>query len=382
MNKSLRTWIEIDTKALAHNYHFFRKRISSKTKLLAVTKSNAYGHSLVDYAKLMSRLGVDYLGVDSIVEALKLRQNKITKPILVLGYTLPVFYNQAIKQKIILSISSLEQLNHLEKFTKTKKGLLKIHLKIDTGMHRQGFLLADLPEALTRLTKLKTKIKIEGIYSHLAAPAEAKYKSATKKQIANFETAIRLTSEAGFSKLIRHLSATGGTLYWPKTHFDLVRIGIGLYGYLPGGNLQTKKLPNLKPVLTWKTIISEIKNVPKGERIGYSFTAKLKRNSRLAILPIGYWHGYPRLLSDQAEVLIQGKRAKLIGRVSMDMLIIDVTDIKNCQVGDEVILLGPKLKATELADKIKTTHYEILTRINPLIKKIMCNDRLKINYFS
>lgn len=369
MNHRLRTWIEIDTKALTHNYHFFRSWLKPQTKLLAVTKSNAYGHSLIDYAQLMSKLGADYLGVDSIVEALTLRQNKITKPILVLGYTLPAFYIQAAKQKIILSLSSLEQLNHLEKFAQSTKNPLTIHLKIDTDMHRQGLSLVDLPAALSRLAKLKTKIKVAGIYSHLAAPAELKFKSATQKQIANFQTALKLAAKAGFPNLLRHLAATGGTLYWPEAHFDLVRVGIGLYGYLPGDNLKTKRPIYLKPALTWKTIISEIKTVAKGESVGYSFTAKLKRDSRLAILPIGYWHGYPRLLSNQGEALINGKRAKLIGRVSMDMLIIDVTDIKNCQVGDEVILLGPQLSPQELAQKTNTTHYEILTRINPLIKK-------------
>ena len=338
-------------------------------KLLAVTKSNAYGHSLVDYAKLMSKLGADYLGVDSIVEALTLRQAKITKPILVLGYSLSAFYSQAAKQKIILSLSSFDQLNDLEKFARTTRTPLAIHLKIDTGMHRQGFSLIDLPEALARLTKIKASIKVSGIYSHLAAPAELKFKSATQKQIANFHTAVRLAAEAGFSNLIRHLSATGGTLYWPEAHFDLVRVGIGLYGYLPGDDLKTKRPVNLKPALTWKTIISEIKAVPKGESVGYSFNAKLKRDSRLAILPIGYWHGYPRLLSNQGEVLINGQRAKLIGRVSMDMLIIDVPDLKNCRCGDEAIFLGPQLSPQELAQKTGTTHYEILTRINPLIKK-------------
>lgn len=369
MQDKLRTWIEIDTKALTHNYRFFRSWLKPQTKLLAVTKSNAYGHSLVDYAKLMSQLGADYLGVDSIVEALTLRQAKIKKPTLVFGYTLPAFYSQAAKQKIILSLSSLEQLGHLEKFARTTKTPLVIHLKIDTGMHRQGLSLADLPDALGRLAKIKSKIKVAGIYSHLATPAEPKFKSATQKQIANFQAAIELAEATGFTNLIRHLSATGGTLYWPEAHFDLVRIGIGLYGYLPGDNLKTKRPINLKPALTWKTIISEIKSVPKGENVGYSFTAKLKRDSHLAILPIGYWHGYPRLLSNQSEVLINGQRAKLIGRVSMDMLIVDVTDIKNCRVGDEVILLGPKLSPLELAQKTGTTHYEILTRINPLIKK-------------
>jgi alanine racemase len=365
---NLRTWIEVDTRAVRHNYQVFRRLIGKKVQLAAVVKSNSYGHNLLEYSKLLTGLGADILAVDSMTEALALRAQKISSPILVLGYTLPEFFLKAAQKKITLSLSSDNQIDLVAKFIKTSRTALHFHLKVDTGMHRQGWQLKDFSGALAKLKKMGPKIKIDGIYSHLAAPAENKFDQETKRQIKTFHQAVTLAEQHGFSGLTRHLAATGGTLYWPEAHFDLVRVGIGLYGYLPGGDKKTSL--KLKPALTWKTIVSEIKTVPKGDSVGYSFSEKLKQDSLLAILPVGYWHGYPRLLSGQSEVLVAGQRAKIVGRVSMDMLIVDVTKIKNCRAGTEVILLGESLTPEELASQSQTSHYEIITRLNPLIKKI------------
>jgi len=370
----LRTWIEIDTKALLHNYRVFRD-LAGDRKLLAVVKSNAYGHNIIEASKVFVKAGADYLGVDSMTEALTLRHEGIKKPILVLGYTLPEYLTVASQKKIILSLSSFDQIGVLKKFaTSHPRQHISLHLKIDTGMHRQGFQLREFPALIKELKDLPPTIKIEGLYSHLAGPAEKKFQAKTKKQIEIFQVAKNLLVEAGFTKLLSHLGATGSTFNYPDLPVEMVRIGIGLYGYYPSDEVAKTSLKHknlrLKPALVWKTIVSEIKEVNKNESVSYSFTKKLKRDSKLAILPIGYWHGYPRALSNLGQVMIKNQRARVVGRVCMDMIIVDITDHRQVKVGDEVTLLGDKISAEEFANWAKTSNYEVITRLNPLIKKI------------
>jgi alanine racemase len=191
-------------------------------------------------------------------------------------------------------------------------------------------------------------------------------------------------SRAGFSGFLKHAASSGGAIFYPESHFDMVRIGMGLYGYLPinskfpacaGRQIPNSKFLSLKPVLTWKTVVGEIKEIPKGEYIGYDLTEKTKNKTKIAVLPVGYWHGYDRGLSGVGEVLIGGKRRRVLGRVSMDMVVVDVSNPPLVKVGDEVVLVGKQgkeaIRADELAQKIKTSHYEFLTRINPLIKRLV-----------
>ncbi|TSC67067.1 MAG: alanine racemase [Parcubacteria group bacterium Gr01-1014_73] len=363
----LRTWIEVDCLAIEKNYKLFRSLIVPKTKLLAVVKSNAYGHGLVDFTKELERLGVDWFGVDSIVEGLALRREGIKTPILVLGYTLPDKFKEAAAHNISLTVSSFETLKVLQKSHFSKP--LKIHIKVDTGMHRQGFLLKDLPKVL------KSKVKPEGLYTHFAMAKNPAFPEYTKKQIAEFEKWRTAFKKIGLSPVC-HAAATAGTMIFPEAHFDMVRIGIGLYGLWPAKEIElyfASRL-TLTPVLSWKTIISEIKKLPKGAKIGYDCVETLQKDSRVAICPIGYWHGYPRALSGIGFVLIHGRRAKILGRVSMDMIAVDVSDITAAKVSDEVVLIGPqekeKITVNELANLSDTSHYEFVTRLNPLIKRI------------
>ncbi len=363
---TLRTWIEVDKKAIYHNIEEFRKIIKPSIKLMAVVKSNAYGHGLVDFAKTAEN-HVDWFGVDSITEGLKLRQKGLKKPILVLGYTLPSRVEDAAKNDISLTISTLDALKHLALF----KNPPKIHIKIDTGMYRQGFFLKDLPRVIKLLKKFK--ISPDGIYTHLAAAKDRLYPSYSFKQIEDFKKADELFKKARFKNYLRHIAASAGTILYPEAHFDLVRIGIGLYGMFPTRESKIQTEVNLKPALTWKSIISEIKNVPKDAYIGYDLTEKTSRASKIAVVPIGYWHGFDRGFSNCGEVLINGKRCKVLGRVNMDMTVIDVSNVPNVKIGDEAIILGnskkEKITAEDMALKIGTTNYEIVTRINPLIRR-------------
>jgi alanine racemase len=352
---------------------------------MAVVKSNAYGHGFAGYPLLMQKFGVDFFGVDSITEALTLRKNGIKKPILVLGYTMAENFDEARKNGISITISSFEQLEKISRLfasgdiarndKKGKGNELNIHIKIDTGMHRQGFQLDEVKKVALFIKKNLPQIKFEGIYTHFAAAKNPSFPADTNKQIEQFEKAVETIKSFG-SKPIKHAAATSGTIVFPKAHFDMVRIGIGMMGLWPSYETKAcyEEKIKLKTALCWKTIVSEIKYIKKGESIGYDFTENLDRDSKVAILPIGYWHGYKRDLSSIGHVLIKGKRAKILGRISMDMIVIDVTDVKNIKICDEVVLLGKdgkeEVTAYELALLADTSWYEIITQINPLIKRI------------
>jgi len=399
--KGLRTWIEVNKSALKNNYAVFRKLIKPDCKLMAIAKSNAYGHGLVQYAETMQELGADWIGVDSITEASRLRKEGIALPILVLGYTLPDNFAEAADNNISLTISSFESLEALKRFfanaqndkkkMETEGCKLKIHLKIDTGMHRQGFQGAEVEKVCKLIQEINNyssnevrssqplasnnKITVEGIYTHFAAAKDPDYPAETEKQLEQFREAVKTVESFGF-RPIRHAAATGGTIVFPESHFDLVRIGIGLMGLWPSSETRRafEDKFTLSPALEWKTVVSEINEIPAGERIGYDFTEVLSRPSKIAILPIGYWHGYRRDLSGVSLVLINGRKAKVLGRVSMDMIVVDVTEIGDTKVGDEVILLGKsgneEISAYDLAKLSNTSWYETITQINPLIKKI------------
>jgi alanine racemase len=372
-NKSkvkLRTWLEINKKAAAQNYKVFRNMIKPETKLMAIVKSNAYGNELVGFSKMQDEFGADAFGVDSITEGLALREAGITKPILVLGYTIHSNVRIASEKNISITLSNFEALEFLVK----EKIPVKVHIKIDSGMHRQGFFPKDAKKVADILKKFPF-IKVEGVYTHFASAKNPSFSADTDQQAAEFKLAADIFEKAGF-RFLKHASATSGALLFPNYHFDMVRIGIGLSGLWPAKEVERALGKNIKlsPVLSWKTIIAEIKTVPKGDRIGYNFTETFHKDTKIAICPIGYWHGFPRSLSSVGHVLVSGKRARVLGRVSMDMITLDVSDIKNAKVGDEAALIGKmgtnEITADEMAAHADTSSYEIVTRINPKIQRV------------
>ncbi len=374
----LRTWIEVDRKAVKYNFGVFKKLVSKNTKLMAVVKSNAYGHGLVDFSKEMEMLGADFIGVDSMTEARALRREGITLPILVLGYTMPELFAEAAKDDISLTVSTFESLTAIAQAQLQKP--LKIHIKIDTGMHRQGFLLEDLPKILgllkSKILNHKSpSILIEGLYTHFAAAKNPAFPKDTRDQLTEFKKWIDSFHAAGLKPII-HAAATAGTMLFPESHFDMVRIGIGLYGLWPATEVREyfRKKIVLKPALTWKSFITEIKHLPRGSRIGYDLTEMLYKDSVVAVVPIGYWHGYPRSLSSIGRVVMKGEECRILGRVSMDMLTIDITDVAHPKAGDEVLIMGGEdelpVSAAGLARSLDASWYEVITRLNPLIKRL------------
>jgi len=401
VQKSVRTWIEIDKEALEHNLKELLKLIPRRTRFMAVIKSNAYGHGLVQVAKQLTKFRIRNLesanrklnskfqslnsrlwfGVDSIVEALRLREEGIDNPILVLGSTLPNRIREAAERDIIITVSNFESLRALI----GAKERPIFHIKIDTGMHRQGFFPYEVP----RLIKLLKRFGLspQGVFTHFAAAKDIAYPTYTLEQFGKFQDVVSKFKRAGFKNLIRHAAASGGTLLFPQTHLDMVRVGMSLYGYFPSpeAKIQFDRKISLRPVLSWKTMVSEIKEIPSGSYVGYDLTERVSRHTKMAVLPVGYWHGYDRGLSSIGQVLVGGKRRRVLGRISMDMMSVDITDIpgslklqissSKIKAGDEVVLIGKQGKdiifADELALKIGTSQYEFLTRINPLIERII-----------
>ena len=370
---SLRTWIEIDSRAARANYDTFRKVIGDKVKLWVVVKSNAYGHGLFAFSGLMEKFGIDGFCVDSVVEGIALREAGIKKSILVLGSTLPGRYGEAKKNNITITTSNFES---VATFARAKQKP-DFHLKIDTGMHRQGFYPEDIPKVIKIIKNKKFNIgdSFKGLYTHFASAKDINYPTYTDLQFAKLQKTRALLASSGFSSLIVHASATGGTLINKKYHCDAVRLGIGLYGLWPSKELEIQlgNTVKLKPILSWRAVVTEVKHLATGDYVGYDLAERVPRAITSAIVPVGYWHGLSRTLSSKGEVIIGGKRARILGRVSMDMISVGLQ--KPVRQGTVATLIGrdggDEIFAWELAQKSETSHYEILTRLNPLMERIV-----------
>jgi len=365
----LKVWIEISKANARHNCDEIRKLLKPDTQLWAVVKSNAYGHGIYTFSPLVADK-IDGFCVDSVIEGLTLRRQGISKPILALGPTLEPLYADAATNDICVTASTIEALQLIAKSAQKPK----IHLKVDTGMHRQGF----LPETISEVFDFckKNDLPVTGIYSHLADSKNPTDESYNEKQLLQFEKAIQDAETAGYSQFIKHFAGTPATLLGQRYHFDLVRIGNALYGEYPSTELakKFKVTTSLKPILSLRAKISEIKKIAVNELVGYGLTEKLTRDSELAIIPIGYWHGIPRAASGVMNVLVNGNRAKVIGLISMDLMTIDVTGL-NVKIGDVATIIGESsgssITANELGEAAKTTYLEVLCRLNPLIERVV-----------
>ncbi len=365
-----RTWVEISKSALCYNLKIFRNFLPKKVKIMAVVKSNAYGHGLWQVSEILAKEDVDFFGVDTLPEALSLRKAGLKKPILVLGYILNTRLVEAFAHDISITVGSFEALKKVIAVLKKSSFQAKIHLKIETGFYRQGLLLKELSRVLKIIQK-NQNIIIEGVYTHFAASDKADFYDFTLNQIHEFQKAVALIKSYNFDPII-HCANTAAAILIPQSHFDMVRIGAGLYGISPVKISGKKYIP----VLSWKTVIAQIKKVKKNTAIGYDLIEKVHRDSLIAILPVGYWHGYHISLSRFGEVLIDGVRCKILGRVAMDMMVVDITDVKKPKIEKEVVLIGKQreeeISAKELASKLQYGNpREILTTINPLVPRIL-----------
>jgi len=367
--RNLKTWVEVSKDALKRNAEIIRKLAQGKI-VMGVVKSNAYGHGLVETAKLFLKYGIDWLGVDNIDEAVLLRKSKIKAPILVLGYTPVIFFPLAVKYKIKLTLYGDDIFKQASRFKKA----IGFHLKVDTGMSRQGVLTSDLPRYLSEL-KNHSEVRLEGVFTHFANADNISDLSYAKKQLGDFRKALGIIKESGFNPPIIHTVATTALFALPEADFNLVRIGVALYGLWPSEEFKSRfNSIGLQPALSWKTRIAQVKKIPKEVSVGYGITEKVKKDSVVALLPVGYYDGFFRSLSSIGEVLIAGRRCKILGRISMNLSVVDVSEVKDAKVWDEAILIGKakneQIAAEEIAGKINTISYEIVARINPLLPRI------------
>lgn len=367
MPKATETLLEIDLNALDNNYRYITSKLKPETKVLAVVKAFAYGSDSVAIAKELIDLGVNYFAVAYTNEGETLRNAKIETPILVL-HPIPANFEVIINRCLEPSLYSRKTLEEFIAYAEAKnQSDYPIHLKFNIGLNRLGFVESDIPFILDSLSKTKS-IKVRSIFSHLAASDDLNLRDYTISQIESFKLiSEKLKSEIGYN-LLSHCSNTSAILNYPETHFDMVRTGIGLYGF--GNNKEEDKY--LKPIGTLKTIISQIHEIQKDEGVGYSRGFIAEKPTRSATLPIGHADGIPRSFGKgKGWVTINGKKAAILGNVCMDMIMVDVTEIE-CQEGDEVIVFGPKNTAVELSAAINSISYELITAVSQRIKRVVC----------
>ncbi|MFH1111692.1 MAG: alanine racemase [Patescibacteria group bacterium] len=376
------SWVEVSEQALLHNIRAHRRLIRPRVKLMAVVKSNAYGHGLDLVARVAEKSReVDWLGVASLSEAIALRRSDIYLPILILSYFRPFIKEDikfAIKNHISFVVYELEQIRVLEKIARQVGKPALVHLKLETGMARLGLFPKEAKWFLNRILK-SPHLKLEGIASHFAT-AEAKTQTFLNKQLANYKNFINSVSTKLPPNILQHIACSAAITAAPQSHFGLVRLGIALYGLWPSlenRQMVQKKYPNFKlmPALTWKTQVVEVQKLKTGTPVGYGCTYITKKPTVMAAIPVGYWEGYDRKLSNRGTALIHGQHCPIIGRICMNISMADVTRVKNVRVGDEVVLIGRQGKlevtADDLARKVGTISYEIVTRINSLLLRLL-----------
>lgn len=370
------TWVEIDRAALFSNVEEFRRVIGPRCRLLGLVKGNAYGHGLKETAGVLREAGVDVLGVEAVGEAVALRTAGITCPLLMVGSIPSDAFPLLMEHRLTPMLVSLAQVQRLGEFTNEMTCAIEGHLKFDTGMHRQGIRRSELPPLLNVLDRYP-RLRITGVATHFARADEGEDPEWTRSQLAQFHEIVAALAEAGIREPIRHTANSAAALLWPETHLDMVRVGISLYGFWPASAVQRASAGRvtLRPVMTWKTRVGDVKVVPSSCSVGYGASYTTQRDSVVTVLPLGYYEGYSRGLSNLAQVLIRGQRAPVCGRVSMNLLTVDVTDIPDVRLGDEVVLLGrqgaAEITAEEMAGYLGTIHYEVTTRINPLIPRVV-----------
>lgn len=361
------TVMEVDLSALVHNLNYFKSKLKPDTRLMVMVKALAYGSGSVEVANILQYHKVDYLGVAYADEGVELRKNNIRTPIMVMNPTEEGFHAM-LNFNLEPELYSFSILNAFISFLNNRSW--KVHIKIDTGMNRLGFEETEIAE-LIQLLKKHTHIQVASIFTHLSGSDEAEFDDFSRQQISSFtQAAKQITDAIGYSPML-HVLNTPGILRFPEYQFNMVRLGIGLYGVDPTAQRHT-----LKPVNALKTLISQIRTVKAGETVGYGRRGKAIKDMRIGTIAIGYADGYNRTFSrGVGEVLVLGKRAPVIGNVCMDMTMIDLTQI-DANEGDEVVIFGEGLPVEELAAKINTIPYEILTNTSERVKRIFVTESI------
>ena len=360
------TWVEIDSDAFAKNIATVASSLPKHSRLVAVMKANAYGHGAVELAKRCSPDLVAMIAVVMLEEALELRQAGITLPILVLGPLNETQIAIAADERIVVGVPGPEVLEAAARVARDRD--VSIHLKLDSGMGRMGSIESDLPR-IVEIVRATPRLRVDGIYTHFANAGDPD-DAFTADQSARFDTLLSTLKQAGLTAPLHHRANSGATMRGLVRPGEFARVGLALYG----AESLDKGTSRLQPVMRWRTAIMRLKELPPGHAVGYGMTFRTKRTSMIATLPVGYADGYNRLLSNRGEVLVRGRRAPVVGRVSMDLVTIDVTDVRGVAVGDEVVLLGRQRDLTitpeEIAGKIGTISYEVFCSVSARVPRV------------
>lgn len=372
MTKFLRrTWAEIDTDALVHNFDIIKSITASP--VCAVVKADAYGHDVKIVAPILEKAGTDFFAVSNIEEAIEIRDLGITTPIVILGYTPCEFATDLEKYNISQCIYSFDYAQELSNEAKKNNITIKIHIKLDTGMSRIGFDCRDdaLKEIDAAIVSAQLDgFKLEGIFTHFAVSDRSKVEEDgfTDEQYNRFKKATDILKENGLAPVFCHCCNSAAICQDDDKHFDMCRAGIILYGLTPSTDMTINQ--NFIPVMNFKSVVSQVKQICAGDTVSYGRTFIAKENMSIATISCGYADGYPRLLSNKGYVLINGCRANIIGRVCMDQFCVDVTNIKDVKRGDEVLLWGKELPVESLANTIGTINYELVCGVSSRVKRI------------
>jgi len=379
MDQQLPQHIELSRLAYFHNIRTFRALCPPPCRLMAVVKANAYGHGLLPVSRLAVEAGVDYLGVNCLEEGVALRQDGIRLPGIILGYTMRAGLATAAALELEPVLYDLASLERLQQEAARQHRIAAFHLKLETGVHRQGLMSEDLPGFVAAL-KSSGNLRLAGAGMHFANIEDTTAHSFARSQLEAFRASLDRLAREDIVPPFVHTACSAAAILFPETHFGLARVGIGSYGLWPSKEtflssvLLKQSPPVLQPVATWKTRIAQLKTVEADRYIGYGCAYRTTHRIRMAVLPVGYYDGYDRELSNQGRVLVRGRPAPVIGRICMNMTMIDVTHIPEAEPEDEVVLLGrqgdERISAEEIAAVCHTINYEIVSRLGSHIPRI------------
>ncbi len=367
-----RTWADVSLDDLAYNYMQIKNHIPSGCKFLGVMKADAYGHGAVPLSNALVDLGADYLAVSNLEEAVQLRRGGIRAPLLILGYTPPMYAENMIYLDITQEVHSLSYARQLNDALNGTNFILNVHLKLDTGMTRIGFTAYGEEASMMELVEAAglPHLHVEGAFMHfcVADSRDPSDEAFTRLQYDRFQTALAYLSSYGVQPELRHCCNSGATLLHPEYAMDMVRPGIMTYGIYPSEEL--RDVLDLRPLLSLYTTVSQIRTFPAGTAVSYGRTYTTPSEKRLAVLSVGYADGLPRSLSGRVRFLLRGRLVPVVGRICMDMCMVDVTELPDVQVGDQVTILGGALTCDGMASLLDTIPYEILCGINKRIPRI------------
>ncbi|MGD9368874.1 MAG: alanine racemase [Desulfobacteraceae bacterium] len=372
-------WAEIDLGAIAHNVRELRRITDPNAQLLIAVKANGYGHGAVEVARTALDHGADQLGVARLEEGVALRRAGIDAPILVMGFTPAEKADQLIEHNLMPAVYSMKNAANLAAAAKAMNRTLTFHIKVDSGMGRLGVPCRDLRlddsgragDDITAMTRL-SGLELQGVFTHFATADHAD-KDFARLQFCRFERLLADLSSAGVTVPVRHAANSAAIIDMPETHLDMVRAGISVYGLYPSADVDQGRI-DLRPALQLKARIIHLKRVPAGTKISYGGTYETTAPATIATVPVGYGDGYSRLLSNRGQMLVGGKRAPIVGRVCMDLTMLNVSHIEAAAMGDEVVLIGcqgdERISADEVAAQLDTINYEVVTALMARVPRV------------